>query len=118
MSGSSSEHHPPGILSSCSSGSLGGNNDPTDDGGAVMTSSEVTPGGKVFVMKKQTSLDNPDGPPSQLPVIRKAHIKKNGDLRASLTEEILANEINQQNGKYIRMGMWWAMDNYWLIAAL
>lgn len=94
---SSASSEQPSILSSCSSGSLGGN-DITDEGGVVMTSSEVTPGGKVFVMKKQTSLDNPDGPPSQLPVIRKAVIKKNGDIRASLTEEILANEINQQNG--------------------
>ena len=79
---------------------------PDEVGGAttnMSTSSEVTSGGKVFVVKKQPSMDSCDGsviktPPTiHVPVIRKSVAKKNGDIRASLTEEIFANEINAQH---------------------
>ncbi len=104
ISSASSEH--PSLLSSCSSGSLGGNDTPDEVGGAtsnVSTSSEVTSGGKVFVVKKQSSMESCDGPVNKtppsihVPVIRKTVSKKNGDIRASLTEEIFANEINAQH---------------------
>ena len=98
----------PSLLSSCSSGSLGAT-DTADEGGAVTnvnTCSEVIPGGKVFMVKKQPSLDNNDGnvskgsTPSQTPVIRKTTLKKNGDVRGSLSEEVFASEISaQQNGE-------------------
>ncbi len=94
----------PSLLSSNSSGSLGGI-DTTDEGGTstnMNTSSEVTSGGQVFVVKTQSSMDSADGNTNtgknnspQVPLAR----KKNGDIRASLTEEVLVNELNShQNG--------------------
>lgn len=83
------------LKSSCSSNSLGGIAEEE-----VLQSSEVTGGGKVFVVKQNT-FDNGDGSKvaseatiDSTNIRRVPSTTRNGGVRISLNEEIFINSIN------------------------